>query len=776
MLVAVGMVLLVPLLAMGQGIEMAHRPIGDVRVEGLEQVEEQLVRNAIRVSPGESYDPDVVREDITRITHLGRFRTVTARTEQSPDGTIVLTYVVQEQPLIKEVEVVGNKVLLDRELLAMIVLRPGDPVDEYSISQAIERIKKAYESKGYFVTDVEVDRSQLDETGILIFRIREGPQVRLREVKFEGNEIYSDDELLTNVKSKTYIFILRDGAVSREQLENDANSIRDYYRDRGYLDAQVARRIGLSDDQRDATVTFLIEEGPLYTTQSVSLTGNELYTDEQILQALVLKVGDIYSQDRLRRSQKSLAELYNKLGFIEATIVIERLFDEEQPLVDVRIEINEGLPYTVGSVEVRGNQLTRSRVILRQVRGLEPGRRFDGTGIETTRERLTNSTLFSEASVTVLGSPEDEERDVLLEVKEKNTGSLSFGAGVSSDSGVIGAIDLVQRNFDITDTPESVGEFFSGRAFRGAGQYFALNIQPGDEVSRYAMTIREPYLFDTEYFVDGTISFFERQRDDYDEQRFGGTLGFGQRFGDTWQATIRTRYEEIEISNIDPSAPTDVFAVAGDSTMSQLGFALQRSTVNSRLFPTAGSRWSAGIDRIGALGGDYDFTRLSMGFDKFWTIDEDFLGRKTVFSMHVDMGYVLEENEAPIFERFYAGGHRSLRGFDYRGVGPVGLTGPLPGAMPLSSESVGGDWLFLMKFEYNFPIYEEYLRMVVFMDTGTVQDDIGFDEYRVAVGTGLRLQLPFLAQAPFAFDFAIPLMKEDTDDTRLFSFDLALPF
>src|SRR5687768_9921386 len=123
-------------------------------------------------------------------------------------------------------------------------------------------------------------------------------------------------------------------------------------------------------------------------------------------------------------------------------------------------------------------------------------------------------------------------RDVLVTVKEKNTGSLSFGAGISSDAGVIGAIDLVQRNFDIADAPDSLGEFFTGKAFRGAGQYFSISLQPGTEFNRFAVTFREPYLLDTDYFLDTTLFYFNREREQYDEARYGGSVGLGQRFGD----------------------------------------------------------------------------------------------------------------------------------------------------------------------------------------------------------------------------------------------------
>lgn len=762
--------------AHGQGIDPANRPVAEVRIEGLKQVPEQLVRNAIRVSPGDPFDENVVQADQVRINHLGRFKTVTPKVKQNADGSLILIYVVEEQPLIQDVQFVGNKALTDIELISLVVLRPGDPVDRFSIDQASTRIKQAYELKGYFVTDVLVDTKQLEETGVLIFRIREGPRVRLRTIQFEGNTAFSDKELKSKIESNTYVFIFRDGAVSQEKLDRDAERIRDFYRQRGYLDAQCGRRVQMSNDQRDANVVFDIDEGSIYRVKSVTVEGNSVFTSTQIMETMTLKVGDVYSSDRRSKSQQAVSDMYGKLGFIQVGVNIPTpLFDEQNPVVDVVVNIREGKPYTVGSIEIRGNQLTKSNVVIRQIRGMEPGRRFDGTGLRKTRQRLNESPLFEDATVTILGSEEDDTRDVLLRVKEKNTGSLSFGAGISSDAGIIGAIDLVQRNFDITNTPASFKEFITGKAFRGAGQYFALSLQPGDEFSRYSVSFREPYILDSNYFMDTSLFFFKRDRVDYDEQRTGGSVGFGQRFGDVWRASVGVRAEEIELTGLDPGAATDVFEEAGQNTLTALSFSVTRSTVDSRLFPTRGSRTRASVSQAGAIGGDYTFTKAALGWDKFWTVDEDFFERKTVFSISSDVGYIF--GGAPVFERFYAGGHRSLRGFDFRGVGPRDTTGPPPGLVgSKSDESVGGDWLFLLSFEYNFPVYQEVLRVVVFMDTGTVEEDIEFSNYRMAVGAGLRLKVPFLGQAPFALDFAIPVMKDGDDETKVFSFDIALPF
>jgi len=766
--------------AAAQGVDVTGRPVGEVRVTGLKQVDPQLVLNQVRVKAGDPYNPDSVAKDIQNITRLGRFAGVQADVTQKPDGSIILTYVIAEQPILADVQVVGNKAKSDQELLDMVLLRGGDPKDDFLIERGKDQIRKAYRDAGYFLADVSVDADTLKESDVLIFRIREGPRVKVRGVRFEGNKLYTEKELKSKIETSAYFPIIEKGKLSEEQLDQDVSRVREFYQQRGYLDARIGRRIDISENQESAVVVFAVDEGPQYTVQTIrfDLQGEGVFNQDMILQAMDLKPGSVFSYDLLRKSTTAVKDLFGKLGYLSTDeggltrITIDRVFNEGQPTVDLLVTVREGKRYTVGNVMIRGNAATQDRVARREVRGLEPGRPYDRAGLDESVKRIRESGLYSSAKATVQGDPEDPLRDLLLEVKEGKTGSVSFGAAISSDAGVVGAIDVNQRNFDIRDWPESWSEFISGRAFRGAGQQFGISLQPGIDLSRYSINWADPSLFDSDYFVSGRAQFYQRARDNYDEQRLGGYASFGKRFGDVWSATTRARYEMIDISDIEKDSPVDVFDVEGQSAIASLGLEVSRNTTDSRIFPTRGTRLVMGYERVGPLG-DYSFDKISAEGNAFFTMDEDFFGRKTVLSFRGEMAYILESDEAPTFERFYAGGHSSFRGFKYRGVGPRGIRND---TLTVGDDPVGGDWMFLLGTEYNIPVWQEYVRWVFFIDSGTVQKDIGFDEWRVSVGTGVRLTLPFLGQAPFAFDLAYPLLTQEGDEKQYFSFSIALPF
>ncbi len=765
-----------------QAIDPEGRLIRDVRIEGLDTTPLQLVRNTVRTEVGKPYRQETANEDIRRLTFLGRFDTVVAKVEDNGDGSIDVIFAVTEQSSLLAMRFVGAKRFTDEQLLTLVLLRPGDPIDKSLIDRGMRAIESAYAEKGHFAASVSYDEKALKDKRELIYKITEGPRVRVTELRYQGNQVYDDDRLASQVGQETYLWPFIAGFMDRTQLDIDVAAIREYYQDRGYLNAQVGRRIDLSPRQNRAIITFEVNEGLQHTVRDIQVRftkdgvpfKDQLMSEEQIRMVLSLVKGGVYSDDRLADSQEAVRLWYGEIGFINTRVQINRVFDPNQPKVDVIVEIDEGTgPTIVDDIVIIGLTRTDQKVLLRRVRGLEPGRPVNLRGLEETRRLVRESTWFSNGTITALGDEDELYRSFLIEASEKNTGSFSIGAGVSSDSGVFGAISLEQRNFDITDWPESMDEFLAQRAFLGAGQTFNITLAPGNDISNYSIGFREPYLFESDYFFDVSLSAFTAIREDFDEGRIGIRTGFGRRLGDIWTGSVRARFEQIDISDIEPDAPTDVFAVAGDSSLSSLGISLTRSTTDSNITPSQGSRLNLGLNQYGSLGGDYDFTRLTAGYSQFWTLDKDFLGRKTILSLQFDTGYIPQDTgDVPLFERFYSGG-RDFRGFGFRGVGPRGIRND---TLTLGDDPVGGRFQFITRLQYEVPVYAQFIRWAFFTDQGTIQDEFGFDQWRVSVGTGVRLRIPFFGQAPIAIDFGFPILEEEGDDTQILSFSIELPF
>ncbi len=346
--------------------------------------------------------------------------------------------------------------------------------------------------------------------------------------------------------------------------------------------------------------------------------------------------------------------------------------------------------------------------------------------------------------------------DVDIDVTEARTGRLMFGVGVNSNAGVVGSIILEENNFDILRPPTSFADITQGRAWRGGGQSFRLEAVPGNQVSRYLVSWQDPFFLNSDYSLGTSGFFFNRFYQDWTEQRLGGRISVGRLLGNFWSLSAALRLENVNVFDIT-TPPVPLLAEAeGNNFLSTARLALAHDTRNSSFFPTEGHFVEGSFEQAFH---EFNYSRAELTGSQYFTLYQrpDGFG-KQVLSLRGQLGYT--GDDTPIFERFYAGGFQSFRGFAFRGVTPLD-----------QGVQIGGQWLALGTVEYMVPITAgDAVRGVVFSDFGTVEQDVTLDQFRVSVGAGLRLQVPAMGPAPIALDFAYPIVKEDFDDRQIFSF------
>lgn len=747
---------------------------------------EQFARNQIRTEVGQPFRRATITEDLSRLNRTGHYRFVEARIDDEP-GAVRVTFVIQPQPIIRDVQVVGNRQISDQDLAAEVDVLVGTPVDRQQIDVLARRIEGLYREKGFYLATVDWDEQELEENGFVLFVIREGERLKITGLKFLGAEAFSDRELRREVESETAFWFIRKGRLDDERLDSDVAALYNHYRNHGYLDVRVDRRLQLAPNNREAIVEFLIDEGPLYTLRRVDAefidaeTSAPQMTAEQITGKMELKPGDVYSLNTLRDSVDRVRDAYQAMGYSDVRVETRERRDEHEPVVDVLFLVVQGPAFRFGEVTVTGNDITQSKVILRraELANVRPGQPASQTSMDRLEARLRRDRLFDTLqdppNVSVAPPrPEDPgTRDVFVEVAETNTGEFNIGAAISSDAGVVGRLGVVQRNFDVGDFPDSAGDLFSGRAFRGAGQTLRLDLAPGDRVQTYSLSLSEPALLESDYTAAGSIYYREREYAEFDEQRIGTRLTLGRNFGTRWTGTGAFRLESVDLSDIDEDVPVDVFEVEDQSIITGLGFALARQTYDDPFRPSRGSRTELGMEQVGILGGDFDFTRLQAEHTLFIPVFEDYLDRRTVLQLTGAAGYMPQgQDEVPVYERFYRGG-RSFRGFAFRNVSPKGIRAD---TLEQGDDPVGGIFDFFMGAELTHPIYEELFSLAAFVDSGTVDEEVTFENYRVSAGLGVRLYIPQLSPAPLAFDFGWPILSQEGDRDRLFTFSIDLPF
>jgi outer membrane protein insertion porin family len=348
--------------------------------------------------------------------------------------------------------------------------------------------------------------------------------------------------------------------------------------------------------------------------------------------------------------------------------------------------------------------------------------------------------------------------DIVTQVDEVATGRLMFGVGASSFGGLSGTFILHETNFDLFNVPRNASDVFNGRAFRGRGQDFRIELSPGTSINRALISFRDPYIGDLPIGFGMSGYVFSRFYPDWTEDRGGGRFSLGRQFGTSIYTDVAFRIEDVNIHGFKVPAPAEYLAMSGHTTLATIRPSIRYDNRNDPFAPNRGHYIEAAFEQGW---GTFTFPKLTIEGRQYFTLGSrpDGSGKRILTARGY---YGVTGTDTPTYERFFAGDWRSLRGFAYRGVGPY-----------VFNQNVGATQMLLGSVEYQFPwTANDKLQQVVFADFGTLDDNYSLNDWRVAVGTGLRIYLPqqMFGPLPLAFDLAFPVVKEESDRTRYFTF------
>ncbi len=347
--------------------------------------------------------------------------------------------------------------------------------------------------------------------------------------------------------------------------------------------------------------------------------------------------------------------------------------------------------------------------------------------------------------------------DINVNATEGRTGRLMFGAGVNSNAGLVGNFVWDESNFDLFRPPTTFSDVLEGRAWRGGGQRFRAEAAPGNQVSRYALTWTDPYFMYTDYSLSVSGFYFNRYYPNWTEDRVGGRVSVGKQFTPEWSGALALRLEQVEMRDVDTPTPAIVLPLKGTSFLSTGRVSVTHDTRDSSMMPTEGHYFDAGYEQAF---NDFHYPKLDSEFRQYFTLHNraDGSGRQ-VLTVAGSVGW--SGDDTPVFERYYAGGFQSFRGFRFRGVTPRSPSG----------FATGGTFQALGTVEYRVPVTaDDMINVVAFSDFGTVDDEVTLARFRATAGFGVRVVIPAMGPVPLAFDFAFPIMSEDIDNEQVFSF------
>ena len=811
LLVAVASAMLIGLAAPPAGAD-ENRRVAEISFTGNRQYQQSSLTYWMKTKVGQLYSESKLAEDVS--TLLTFFARVTTNVTDVPGG-VRIDFIVEENPAVALVAFRGFSKNERKDLLERVETKRDFAYAEFMVQRDRTLLTDLLKKKGFYFAEVAVAVGDSPRGKEVLFTAIEGPEVEVEDLFFVGNASFDEDELEDNMIFSESGFLSSTPFVERT-LEQDLIGLAGFYRSEGFLDAVVELRdLSFSPERDEVSITIGIEEGQAYLVDSVEVRGGASFpADRSAISALIgIETGDRRREEDVFKTSRAIRSYYLENAYYNAEVEVEIEDDSVSHRSRIVYTIREGSPVRIRRLEIVGNTLTRDDVIRRELT-VHAGGPLNTLEIRKSLSRLENLSYFDreELNYEVVETGNPGERDVVFKVGEGRTGAIRFSAGITSDFGLLGLVELEKRNFDYADLPDSFGQVLNGRAFTGGGQSLNALLAPGADYSQYRLSFTEPWFLPNylltgpggeveespySFGISGYRTIFTHFA--YDEGRTGFTLStgkswrtVGKRLDDVVRARMSGTFEGVRIDNLDDDAATNAFGAEGWTQVRKLALSLNWQHVDFAASPGEGFDASLTYTLSGGfLGGELDAHRFEFGTTHYFTLYTNSSDQRHILSVTGRIGLAQGfggTDDIPIFDRFFAGGTGTVRGFSYGEVGPRSSGNPAtPEGQALIAQSLadgdgdptGGEAMWLARVEYGIPLYEDYLRAVIFSDAGSVTNSWGkglLRDSRVSLGFGFRIRIPFLGPTPLALDFAWPLRDEKGDDLQVFSFTFDRPF
>lgn len=727
----------------------------DVKVVNNKLISTPTILSKVKTQIGSVFSQDKLNEDIKNLYASGYFTDINADL-QNEDGGVVITFIVTEKPLLKEVIFRGNRQIKDERLRRLMDSQIDQPLDYVQLKQDVDKIKDFYIKEGYHLAIVEeeilVDK-ETNEARVFILA-DEGGRYRISNIKVKGNKAIATKTILKSIQTKRDS-LFTSGFFDDNKFKSDLRTIKQLYADKGYADAEITHDVEYDKNKNAMIIVLDIYEGDKYTVGSIKINGNEVIDTATIEDALKMKAGSTFTPYKLENDLAGINELYFEKGYISARTIPEVVFNKEQQKMDITYSITENELAYIEKIIIRGNDKTKDIVIRRELK-IKPGGVFDGAQLKRSKQNLNNLGYFEEITYDTAPGSAPNKKDLIINVKETKTGQVSFGAGYNSVDKFIGFVELQQRNFDWRNWP----------TFTGDGQKLSIRAEFGSEKEYYDLSFTEPWLFNKP--ISFGFDFYNRYRSRnlYELQRLGGDVRLGKRINDNIHIGAMYKLEQVKLGDIPywatPSTLPDVWEEEGEHAISSLELSLVRDTRDSSYNPKSGGVIDNTLQIAGGpFAGDRDFVKYSGELDWYFTHFENFTFETKLRAGLADK--YDDTNMVPIYERFYAGGANTIRGYKERHVGPK-----------ISGEPIGGDSMLIGNLEYTFPVMKN-IKGAVFYDIGNVWSDIGDigKDFKSSVGLGVRVKTPI---GPVKVDYGYGLDYDPGDKKGRFHFSMSRGF
>jgi outer membrane protein insertion porin family len=739
--------------------------VKDIRVEGLQRTEAGTVFTYLPVKVGETMNDDLASQAIKSLYNTGFFKDVRIEAEGN-----ILVITVQERSSIAQIDFSGNKSFPTdkmKEGLKQIGIAEGQIFDKSQLDRAEQEVKRQYLSQGKYGASVKAVVSPLERNRVAVrFDIEEGAVSKIRSINIVGNQAFSIDDLRAEFLLTTPNWMSwwnKDDQYSKQKLNADLETLRSFYLNKGYLEFNIdSTQVSITPDKKDIYITVNVTEGEKYTISEVKLAGETIVPDTEIQQLISVKKGDTFSREKITESSKAISDRLSNEGYAFSNVNPVPEVNKEQHTAAFTFFIDPGKRVYVRRINIAGNTRTRDEVIRREVRQLESAW-YASNKINRSKERLIRTDFFSDVNVETPGVPGTTDQvDLNINVTEKSTGSIQFGAGLSSNEGVVLGITVNQNNF------------------LGTGNRVSAQVNTGKVNTTYSLSYTDPY-----FTPDGVSRGFDIYRRDvntsslnvasYNTSSYGGGVRFGIPLNerDGINFGLAADFTSVDLNSNSPIQYQrfcgNSSGCSSNSIVVSGGWA--HDTRDSIMFTTNGVLQKLSTEvSLPVL--DLNYYKIDYKQAWFKNVYKDF-----TFMLNGEIGYAdsYGSKNFPFFKNYFMGGVNSVRGYDNGSLGPRDID-PISGL----DFAVGGTKRLLGNAELFFPIPgikdSKQFRLSAFVDGGNVwgsDSSYSLGDLRYSTGVGISWLSPF---GPLKLVYAKPLNSKSTDNTQSLQFQLGQQF
>ncbi len=751
-----------------QALALEPFVVKDIRVEGLQRTEPGTIFNYLPVEVGDVMNDQKATRAIKSLYGTGFFKDV--RIEA--DGNVLLV-TVQERSAIAKIEFTGNRSFPSDKMLEglkQIGISEGLIFDKSELDRAEQEIKRQYLSTGKYGATVKTVVSPLERNRVAVrFEIEEGQVAKIRDINIVGNHAFTLEELRAEFLLTTPNWMSwwnKDDQYSKQKLTADLETLKSFYLNQGYLEFSVdSTQVSISPDKQDIYITVNVTEGEKYSISDVKLAGDLQLPEEELQKLVMLKKGDTFNRQMVTETTKAISDRLGNEGYAFANVNAVPEINKEERTAAFTFFVDPGRRVYVRRINLTGNTKTKDEALRREMRQMESAW-YAGDKIKRSKERLDRTQFFDNVDIETPAVPGSTDQvDLNINVTEKSTGSVQFGAGLSSNEGVVLGFNISQENF------------------LGTGNRVNAQLNTSNLNTVYSLSYTNPY-----YTPDGISRGFDVYRRDVDTDtsttsRIGtyssSSYGLGVRYG--FPLTEMSRFSlgvtgDITKIDLQSDSPKQYLDFCGNTSGCDANSVQFRAgwTFDSRdnlLFPNRGVLQKLSGE-VSVPGLDLEYYKLE--YQHAWYKD---VFKDVVVMLNGELGYAdsYGNNKYPFFKNFFAGGVNSVRGFENGTLGPRDID-PATG----NDFSVGGTTRIVGNAEVFVPVPlikdSKSFRLSAFFDAGRVfgdEESISLGDLRYSTGVGVSWFSPF---GPLKLVLAKPINEEDGDQTQTLQFQFGQQF